>query len=295
MTQPLVNTTSPQSKQEQITELTKLFYTPAHTTTSQKGNNLFALIGAPGTGKTTSLLTFSNRLWLDFDHKIPPGEQSIEFWNSNVIDKIAKRTFAEVPNVLDAVRIWLRTNHNKFHPKQTIIIDSFTNLVDSADLQIQAMDRALEKPNKFFAWKIRGEFYKEIFAYLRACPAKVVVVFHETVDREEDGTLNGKLRPCVDGGYKDKILGNFSNVWRQLSNIYIKNQNGSYKYNPDGSKILHKVTYKDNPNWVWFWQFLGDSVIDLNCEPELNRKLREKNISMLPADYAEIDRIMNEP
>lgn len=259
-----------------------------------------AIIGSPGSGKTTSCLTFPNRIWLDLDRKLPASEQhTIKFWDSNFADKLAVRTYANVVNRRDAFKFWLRDNHHKFHEDQTLILDSWTVLMNAFEVQTKAEDDKLDasdKSNKYYLHGARLRYCREIFDYLRACRCLVVVTLHESPDRDDKGDLNGKIRPLMDGQFKDQLLGQFTDVWRQRSNIYETNEKGVIVRDKEtNQKVVRHVSHKGNPNWVWFWQLLGDAEFDTNCNPTLGEKVRKYKKYLVPADWNAIEEIYKLP
>jgi len=276
---------------------TQLFIPPGSITSTSIDTRI-AIIGAPGSGKTTSCLTFPNRIWADFDHKLPANETSMPFWNSDFCDKLATRTFKTIVNRRDAFKFWLRDNHAEFHEDQTFILDSWTLLMNAFEVQTSAEDELLDqndKSNKYYLHKQRLLYCRQIFECLKAMRCIVVVTFHEAADRDKDGELNGKVRPLMDGQFKDQIFGQFTDVWRQRANIYETDPRTGIviRDKENGNKPkLKLVEHNNNQDWRWFWQLLGDAEFDTNCNPDLGEKVRKHKKYLVPADYNEIKRIM---
>lgn len=262
---------------------------PKDIVTSTAPHEIIAIIGAPGAGKTTSCINspygdgFPNRIWLDFDHKLPVGEASIPFWNAEFCDKLARRTANNVANQRDAFAAWLRANYSLFTEEQTLILDSASKLLNALDIQCN-LERDLQQDSKrkhydFWAHKLR--FWQEVMTMLKSTKCRVVVLFHETQDRDDEGRLTGKIKPILDGSYKDQILGDFTDVWRQLCNPYKKNAAGITEIS-GGKKVVEAG---------WFWQLLSDEVVNTNTNPTLGRIIREKNITKVKANYTEIQKL----
>lgn len=269
-------------------------YIPPESRISNETHKRIAIIGGPGSGKTTSCTTFPNRIWLNFDRKLPQGEVSIDFWDSAFSDKLAKRTINNVVNTRDAFKFWLRDNHHKFHEEQTIILDSWTLMMNAFASQTWAENDVLDPPNQYYFYKVQLRYCREIIDFLKAIRSLVVVTFHESLDRDEKGELNGKVRPLMDGQFKDQLLGHFTDCWRQQANIYEREANGSVK-RVNGVKQLKVLAHNNNPKWVWFWQLLGDTEFDTNCNPTLGEKVRKHGKYLIPADYSEILKIYQLP
>lgn len=257
-------------------------FIPPGSQTTELPHEIIALVGLPGSGKTTSAATFPNRIWLDFDHKLPQGEVAIPFWDSKFVDSLAKRTSASSPaNQRDAFKKWLRENHLKFAPDQTLIIDSWSNMMNGFNIQTYVEDSLLAKPNPFWFWKQKGQFCEEIVTYIKSCPCRVIVTFHEAIDRDEEGTPNGKIRPLMDGSFKDQLLGHFTDAWHQVCN--------PPKLDAQGRRVVENNKYVIEPGY--FWELTASPVFNVNTNPILGKAIRAKGITKVPANYAEIERL----
>lgn len=237
-----------------------------------------AIVGAPGSGKTTSCKTFPNRLWLDFDHKLPVDEISVPFWNAEFCDSLAGRTnYNAPPNQRDAFKIWLRDNHTVVPENVTLILDSWTFLLNAIDTQILLEESLLGKPNKYFRWDQILKYCVDITNWLKGLKCLLVVTMHETPERDDEGELNGKLKPVMHGSFKDQLLGHFTDAWHQVAHPYEKEA--------QGTKIIRTRKFG------WFWELANCPSFNTNTNEELGRKIQKYNISMVPADYAEIQKI----
>lgn len=260
-------------------------YLPPDLVTSTIPSERIAIIGPPGSGKTTSLLTFPNLIIGDIDKKAPLNIPTIPMWNPDWADNVLKdsqnkgRIRRDIPNFRDAIKKWIRENHTKFSPSQTFALDSWSFLQDSCDYQTNIEDlecgmatSSQGKHNDFWFWEQKLTFTREIVKCLFAMKCRVIVTFHEAQDRDKEGKLNGKIRPLTDGKYKDYVLGAFTNVWRMRPNMPTKDNNGMIRRDPAGNPIADSGYY---------WQLVGDSVIDLNCDPNVSFVIRKENITKI--------------
>lgn len=288
-TQPLVKPTVPslktitQAKANHVISTDdqgKLIIPGAVTTESP--HEIIALLGLPGSGKTTSCATFPNRLWLDFDHKLPIGETSIPFWDAGYCDSLASRTQANSPvNRRDAFKKWLRDNHTKLPADYTLILDSWTFLQNAFDQQTQLEEDMADKPNPFAFWKRKIQFSTEICEMLKACRCRVIVTFHESIERDEEGLPTGKIQPLMDGKFKDQLLGHFTDAWHQVCNPYERDEKG-------------KVVIREGKRAIvpgFYWELIGSELFNTNTNPILGAKVRKHNIKMITANYAELQRV----
>lgn len=241
-------------------------YIPKGVITSTIPNERIAIIGPPGSGKTTSLLTFPDLIVLDRDNKLPPGIKSIPAWNPDWADEVIggkkKRSFT-IPNFRDAIVIWLEREHALFEPEQTFAIDSWTFLQDAHDMQTWAEDEHATEKNGFFFWGQKEKFSKRIVDMLKNMRCRVVVTFHEAFETNSKGQRTGKIRPVMSGSYKDQILGGFNFVWRMKGNIPGKNPAG---LNAKGGPVR------------FVWQVAGDSEVDINNGHVLDMIIKKKKL-----------------
>lgn len=184
-------------------------YTPPNTVLSQSGHVRLGLQGFPGTGKTTSAMTFPNLFAVDFDHKLPDNTPSAPFWNADFVDSLIPRTKqydktkpGYPPNRRDAFDKWLRDNHSKFEPEQTLLIDSYTMLDAAFHAQMDA-EPILNKQgeiNALAGWGFKLTYLARIFEMIKSCRCNVVMTFHETEKTDANGDVLNKLRPVMQGG-----------------------------------------------------------------------------------------------
>lgn len=245
-------------------------YTPPDAVASTQVKEIIAIVGAPGSGKSLSCLTFPNRLWYDYDHKVPVGEISVPCWDANWVDKMhLKKQFPSDPaNYRDAIRKNHRDNLAKFSPEQTIIEDSWTQLVEMAGRQIRLDESRLDKANKFFYYGELLKYCKEVSGYLKEAPCRVVSTFHETPEWIE-GESTGKLKPVQEGQFKDQLFAIYTDVFRMV--------NGIRKTVKDAGGIIKSGIIEGR-----YWQVQGDASFDTNANSTLSPLLRKYGIKYIP-------------
>jgi hypothetical protein len=269
-------------------------YTPPDKVVSTLPHEIIALLGAPGVGKSVSTLTFPNRYFGDFDHKVPIGELSTPCWDAtwtvNTM-KMEKPQGNSPANWRDATRKWLRTQLPLFSPEQTYIHDSWTQHIFMASLQIRVEDAQQAKANKFYFYQELKKYCEEIASFLKAAPCRIVATFHETPEWLE-GEPTGKIKPVQDGQFKDQMFSIFSDVWRCLNGIRVR-----------GKDAGGKTTFTTIEGR--YWQVQGDASFDANANSLLAPLLRKYGIKYVKTwidpktntvcgGYNEIQRIYRE-
>lgn len=185
--------------------------------------------GAPNTGKTTAALTAPNPVVADFDNKLsltnavangvdPETVKIIPFYNPEFVDKIKPRANPRfAPNKRDAFTIWLINEGTKLTAEQTLIIDSWTMLQAAFDQQT-GYEPATSRngaEDKFVFWARKIEYAKELCERLKSLACHVIVTFHETVDRDDEGKPTGKVKLVMQGQFADQLAGHFTDWFRQ--------------------------------------------------------------------------------
>lgn len=185
-----------------------------------------AIQGAPKTGKSTAALTFPNPIVADIDRKLNMhigGDKSFQclpFYDPEWCDKHLKLSFAKdksIPLSAQAIFKWLKLEGGKLEPDQTLIIDSWTMIMDNLAIKWK-YDPTLSargEPDGFKFYSELNTYTAEFFSLIKTLKCNVVVIFHETADRNEKGELTGKIGPLMDGKSKDKLSSYFTDWFRQ--------------------------------------------------------------------------------
>jgi hypothetical protein len=194
------------------------------------------LLGAPGEGKTWSALTFPNPIIRNFDNKLTGYQEShpdsniqvVNFDKELVVDKLGcsnmgfgKPNNPAFPlNVRDAAKKWLTIFGPELTPEQTLVDDSWTSLQNRFDIQSQlpheiSYTKSGEE-DKFAFWRMKQKYSGEMTELYKTLRCNVVVICHEVKERNEDGNLTGKLKPLMQGGFADQLVGQFSDAYRQI-------------------------------------------------------------------------------
>lgn len=182
----------------------------------------FGIIGAPGTGKTTFALTFPNPLVLDYDGKLPPGTISVPFSNQQWLR--AQTTWKRPSQVnfadRDALNYWLRIEGPKLPPDTTVILDSWTSVMNRLDMWHDAVKHQLfysEKKKEVDGFAVHADrisFAVEVFNLFKALPCNFVVTMHEQIERNDEGLPTGNIKPLMKGQFADQMAAHLTGFFR---------------------------------------------------------------------------------
>jgi hypothetical protein len=239
-------------------------YTPPNTTSSAPGHFRLGLQGYPGTGKTHSALTFPNIYALDFDHKLPSGIDTANFWDPAFVDSIVKRGNPKWPaNRANALIIWLDNHGAKFEPERTLLIDSYT-MLDNSWHAYQDCSPPVTKDGEFNGLKYWGnkiEYNRALFDRFKSLSCNVIMTFHESEKTNVDGVVTNKCRPLTQGSFRDQLAGHFTAFFRCVKDPVLRDPKTNAVLKDAAGKPLEAVGYK--------WQVIGDSDFDAVASPEL--------------------------
>ena len=243
------------------------------------------LQGAPCSGKTWSAVTFPNPIIVDFDNGTTAlrgrDVRYVPFYDEKyVIEKFgAKRkayTIEGIPTTVinrrDAFRKWLDSDAALLTPADTLILDSWTSLMNAFDLMTEA-EPAYTKGgsiDEFAFWRRKIMWSTDVVEMLKSLSCNVVVCFHELQQRDKvTGAILDKIQPLMEGKFVAELKVHFSDFYRQHAMSKLKIDG---KPNEVNGKILDKDG--------WYWQVKSDASFDAKCRvPNVVDKL-------VPADYS---------
>lgn len=199
-------------------------YKPEHTLTLDKKpfvQKRIALQGWGGTSKTTAALTFPNPCVLDFDNSVSETNalcagraladvSVIPFYDQSFVEKCGSK------NRRDAFKNWLPKNITKFQPDQTLVLDSWTALLDEFYKAWQPVMTKRGEIDEFAFWDMLQEFAQDTLSTLRQAPCDVIVIFHEVIETDDKGKPTGKATPLMQGKFVNKLSGYFTDWFRSI-------------------------------------------------------------------------------
>ena len=196
------------------------------------------IMGYPGSGKTWSAaLTFPNPVICDFDNNLERVRKEarqrdlpihvVPFWDGQFRKQFAANNKpakggpkAKLPqNTRDVFAYWLAKNYREFTPEQTLIVDSWTMLQNSFDVQQHKEPEYTQdgKINSFAFWGAKIRYAQEIHVYLDAMACNVVVLYH--IQHKLDNKTGRELKlktPLMQGSFVAQIAAHHSNFFEQV-------------------------------------------------------------------------------
>lgn len=186
------------------------------------------LQGPPGSGKTTSALTFPNPLVLNFDKGLSEftGRDipEIPFWDADFVMEYEGKKFkptkpGAMPNRRDAFLFFLHNEAMKMTEEQTLVIDSWTSMQTAFDQQQELEPKVTRdgKVDDFAFWAAKIDFSEKVMTYICSVKCHVVVLFHEIQVRDpRTGQLLDKIQPLMQGKFVAQLKRFFPYYYRML-------------------------------------------------------------------------------
>ena len=192
------------------------------------------VIGAPGTGKTTFAMTFPNVLVLDFDGKLPPGTRAVPFYNQKWLKE--QKSWMRPSSVnfadRDALAYFLRNEAPRLSPDTTLVVDSWTSIMNRLDMWHEAVKHTLfysEKKKEVDGFAVHADritFAVEIFNLFKNLPCNLIITMHEQIERNEDGLPTGSIKPLMKGQFADQMAAHLTGFFRMAFDPGCKETNG---------------------------------------------------------------------
>jgi hypothetical protein len=252
--------------------------------------------GFPGTGKTWSALTFPNPIVINIDRGLGAHHGRKDVIELPFYDKeFCKKIYPAYPDRLkEVVLTWLNTYAHKLTKDQTLIFDGLT-AIDSAYhtdwKKYPAYSKGSGKVDDWAEWGLKLAYFGELCDVFYSLNCNVVFISHESEKKDKSGEYTGKIRPLMQGSFVDKIVGKFTDWFRQLSADKPKDwatvNADNIKSNWGMSVSEFKAMCDTYPrNTIYYWQLEGDSSFDGKCSSLVNFP------RFIPSNYASFSKYL---
>lgn len=248
------------------------------------------LQGYGGEGKSYAAATFPNTIFASFDRGLGAhtGREDINevpFYNDDFVDSIKKRKTGEPANRRDAYLQWLNTEAKKLQPNQTLVNDAISDIETAFDTQ-EALEPVRTSEGVVDArvfWRHKIEYFQEIMTILKSLKCHVINLCHEQDDRDSKGNLNGKLKPMVNGQFKDKIVKEHTDWFRQMAiNKYPEDKISDKILKDWGFKTRREMLEMQSQfprDTIYCWKLDSDDIFSGKCSSLVNFP------SYIPSNY----------
>ncbi len=208
--------------------------------TAPKSHHRILLIGPTASGKSKLAFGFPNPVILNADGNSQHGLPEVPLYNTDFIDKVAKRGPNNSINIRDCVTIVCRTI-NTIPAGKTLILDSLSMLETMYNNQEETEPKPKGKDKNGNTvddtqalFGIRKKWYEGLLMNLFQYKGTVIVIVHEFPEFNKDGLQTGKFLPAITGQMKYKLAAGFNNIWR------------SEIVEGAGQKIYYKIKLRGN-------------------------------------------------
>lgn len=217
------------------------------------------LQGSPGEGKTWSALrTTPNPIIANFDNKLLAHQgldiPILPFNDTNFLKEVLGLDSSRGSAGHEGLRKWLNGKDAlSLTEQQTLVIDSWTSVCNSHDVwwnKNPAYSKGGEL-DKWVEYKQLKAFAQDITGALKQLKCHVIVICHETIERDEEGRATGKLKPLMTGQFADQLAAQFTDWYRQIA---------IPKLDKSGKEVLVNTNYKLKENVEYFWQIQSDNL-----------------------------------
>lgn len=204
------------------------------------------IIGVPGSGKTTSSLTFPNPICANTDrgllgHRHRTDIQEVPFYDE---EWLRKNFPSETP--ASAYLSFIKKHRKNLTPDQTLITDSLTTLQDyfHSAKEPQTPTSKGGELDKRWIWSEKLKYMRDVHLALGELKCNIVSIIHEVPERNSEGVIIG-YRNALTGAFGDSLGRCYTDLFRQIVVVTDKNEGGklikSYEYK---FQIKPDATYK---------------------------------------------------
>ncbi len=184
------------------------------------------LMGEPGTGKTTSALTFPGVRLLTKDNKQPPGTTIVPFYDPVFENSFADKDISRSGPRSGLINFLVKESTKRNGPMFTEVMDSWTAWMNDFEIWSEKLCRCSQvfhskgskdkgpEVDKFKVHAERLNMCIEIMAATRALKCNLIINIHEAKDRNEEGIVTG-VRPLSKGQFQDQFAGHVTCFFRQ--------------------------------------------------------------------------------
>ena len=179
------------------------------------------LMGAPGTGKTTSALTFPGARLLSKDNKQPPGVRVVPFFDPEFEKRFSDPDITRSGPRSALINFLLKESAKLPDTNHTEVIDSWTAWMNDFEIWAEKYKNVIYTTKKsaevdtFRLHADRLNFCVEIMNAMRALKCNVVICIHEQIERNSDGVPIG-IRPLSRGQFGDQFASHMTAFFRQV-------------------------------------------------------------------------------
>lgn len=241
--------------------------------------------GFPGTGKTWAALTFPNPIVANSDkglgaHIGRKDVVDVPFWNPDYCKKIYAN-YKGPQDIKTVMLLWVEKHACKLTPEQTLVWDGGTET--EAAYHAWYNDNIVYEngtENKFARWNQKLDFFNDLHIAFNGLKCNLIWLMHETDQRDkvkpgDAVSYSGKIRPLLTGQFCDKIVGKYTDWFRQ----HAETKPSTDEKITD--KMLKDFGYTDKKAFkeriaqfprdtMYYWQLDSDSYFDGKCSSLVN-------------------------
>lgn len=211
-----------------VTDIANIYMPEGTVNTSQtraSRTKRLLLVGAAGSGKSWSAVTFPNPFILDYDNNLQHdyfrdlAMPTIPCYDVSATREI-KIKERKVIDPREWIIQWLAVEGKKFSEQQTIILDSLTGLSDIVRIlyEKEVPTSKSGHDDKYWFWRMWAAYFRELFSAVRDLPCNVVVIMHENEMRDSETNRVTSVKPLIQGQeFSPRIPSFFTDVYRQIA------------------------------------------------------------------------------